>query len=226
MNYLKSASMVWSLYALGYFIFWLYSIFEDWAWPTFISWLTLMIIAVVYDNGEIGVKKIGGGLFEIIFAIFALLFFPAIVFTDKLITIAKKNIIVVCKKITAILTFLVVFDGKLTQLIKNNKKIIIAIFKKIVAGVTLFMIFESFYWMIDRFWQLSPMSTLFFATACFILSGAILLVYIPLFAPAVAGWFTQKLKENSSPWLQISNQVVIAIHIGLLLPVYWLIDDY
>jgi hypothetical protein len=199
MNYFKKSVIAWAFYALGYSLFRLYGIFEGKLLPTFICWLTLMIIAIVYDDGEISTKEVAGvagNLMEIIGATLALIFFPIIVFGEKPLALIKKN-----------------------------SRIIVVTLKKVTAGILLFIIFDSFYLMINHLWQLSPLNTVCFAAGCFTLSGIILFLYTALVAPIIAGWFTQKIRENNNFSWQIINQFVIAMHIGFLLPIVWLTDD-
>jgi hypothetical protein len=196
MNYFKKSVIGWAFYALGYFVFWLYGIFEGKLLPTFICWLVLMIMAIVYDDGEISTREVAGNLIEIIGATLALIFFPIIVFGEKS-----------------------------SALIKKNGRIIVVTLKKVTAGVLLFIIFDSFYLMIDHLYQSSPLNTVCLAAGCFILSGIILFLHTVLVAPIIAGWFTRKIREDKKFSWRIINQLVIAIHIGFLLPIVWLADD-
>ncbi len=195
MNYFKKSVIAWAFYALGYSLFRLYGIFEGKLLPTFICWLVLMIMAIVYDDGEISTREVAGNLIEIIGATLALIFFPIIVFGEKPLALIKKN-----------------------------SRIIVTL-KKVTAGILLFIIFDSFYLMINHLWQLSPLNTVCFAAGCFTLSGIILFLYTALVAPIIAGYFTQKIRENNSFSWRIINKLIVAMHIGFLLPIVWLTDD-
>ncbi len=191
------------LYTAAYFVVWLHCVFNSKILTGSVLWLMALIITSIYENSKYGKKNLFlfiGEIRDILVGLviinFLTIFSPLIVFGREILLMKNR------------------------YYVANNKKII----KKIVAIIFLLAVFVGYAHLINVYtgWALLSVMTLNFSIIIFVITGAVIFIYMLVGMPFVTMWLTRW--ENDYILIKLLSRVVVALHMFLIFPLVWLTE--